>query len=123
MRKIPLFSVDEIQELIPKFADSGISIEIEAVSMGPTSQIATSLYYILVPEEDFVDCLISIMPHFAIEPVSNEGHHGECPACFAEVNGALECPDCGLSFAGGPSESTRAHPFYQFLETNNLLPF
>lgn len=122
MIEIPRFSADELKDILPLFAQNGVSVDCTAVTTGVHRYGGVTEYLLEVEEAELVQSLTLLMDHFGIAPELTEPFEGSCPACETDVKGAVECPDCGLSLSVGTPETSRQHPFYAFLESKGLLP-
>ncbi len=67
-------------------------------------------YSFQIQEENFPKALELIKNYLNLGESSIE----ECPACLSPVQGAEECPDCGLYLGGGEDVE---HPFVNFLSS------
>ena len=121
MKKIPRFSQAEVEEIAHLLGGEGIPFELEGTTTDISQYGGVTEYLFLVKDEDFLDALSLLMMHFRITGEEDEPFEGPCPACEAEIPGALECPDCGLSLSIKAPETIKKHPFYVFLDENGLL--
>lgn len=122
MIEIPQFSADELKGIIELFGREGVPLDFAGVTTHFGGQGGVTEFRLLVEEADLVQSLTLLMDHFGISPEVTEPYEGLCPACETAINGAVECPDCGLSLSVGTPESIRRHPFYAFLQSKGVLP-
>jgi hypothetical protein len=122
MIEIPQFTADELKGIIHLFGQNGVPLDYTGVTTHFGGHGGVTEFRLLVEEEDLVQSLTLLMDHFGIAPEVAELYEGLCPACETVVNGAVECPDCGLSLSVGTPESMRRHPFYAFLKSKGVLP-
>lgn len=122
MNKIPRFTGAELIGIAQLIDAEEIPFDFEGITVGATGYGATTEYYLVVNEEDFIDTCALLMDYYAIDNGTKEPFEGECPACGTEILASLDCPDCGLHFGFGTPDSVKEHPFYKFLENNSLLP-
>lgn len=122
MNKIPRFTGAELEGIAHLLNAEGIAFDFEAVSIGASGFGATTEYYLVVDEEDFVDTCALLMDYYGIDHGTKEPFEGPCPACGTAVANSLDCPDCGLHFGFGTPDNLKEHPFYKFLDNNSLLP-
>ncbi len=120
--RIPRFTAAELEGVVQLLSSEAIPFELEGVTVGATGWGATTEYYLLVNEADFVATCALLMDYYNIDSGTEEPFEGTCPACHSEVAGTLECPDCGLHFGFETPTSMQQHPFYKFLEEHGLLP-
>ena len=121
MTKIPRFNGTELQNIAQILDGEGIRFQFEGVTVGASGIGATSEFFLVVAEEDFVDVCALLMDYYAIGSGTKEPFEGTCPACGSPVSGSLDCTDCGLHFGFGTPDHIKDHPFYNFLESNHLL--
>lgn len=121
MKKIPRFSHSEVEEIAHLLGGEGIPFEVEGTTTDISHYGGITEFHLIVKDDDLVDVLSLLMIHFRITDEDDEPFSGTCPACGSDVPGALDCPDCGLSFSIETPESMKRHPFYLFLEANGLL--
>ncbi len=122
MVEIPQFSADELKGIIQLFGREGVPLDFTGVTTHVSGARGVTEYLLQVEEADLVQSLTLLIDHYGIAPEVTEPYEGPCPACETVVNGAVECPDCGLSLSVGTPESIRSHPFYAFLRSKDLLP-
>lgn len=122
MTKIPRFSGAELQGIAQLLNTEGIPFDFDGVTVGASSLGATTEYFLVLNEEDFVDTCALLMDYYGIDNGTTEPFEGPCPACGTQVSNTLDCPECGLHFGFGTPDSIKEHPFYKFLENNALLP-
>lgn len=122
MNRIPRFQGPELQSIAQLLDSEGIPFDFEGVTVGASSFGASTEYFLIVNEENFVDTCALLMDYYAIDNGTTEPFTGDCPACEAKIANSLDCPECGLHFGFGTPDSMKEHPFYKFLESNSLLP-
>ena len=121
MKSIPRFTDDEVYDLQRILMDEKVPCQFERVGMGANAHGGTSEYYLKVEDEYYAHALSLMIVYFGYAPADCTPYTGDCPACHAKVNGSLECPDCGLSFTPSIPEDMKMHPFYIYLDQQNLL--
>lgn len=122
MIEIPQFSAEELKDIIPLFGRADVPLDFTGVTTCVSGHRGVTEYLLQVEEEDLVRSLSLLIELYGIAPEVTEPYEGPCPACETVVNGAVECPDCGLSLSVGTPEAVLRHPFYAFLKSKDLLP-
>jgi len=122
MTKIPRFTAPELEGIAQLLDTEQIPFEFEGVTVGASGFGATTEYFLIVEQENFVDTCALLMDYYNINNGTKEPLEGVCPACESMVSGSIDCPDCGLNFSFETPSSVKEHPFYKFLRDNSLLP-
>ena len=120
--KIPRFTGPELEGLAQLLNSEQIPFEFEGMTVGASGFGATTEYYLIVEQENFIDTCALLMDYFSINNGTTEPFEGLCPACESMVPGSIDCPGCGLNFSFENPISVKEHPFYKFLEEHSLLP-
>ena len=121
IKSIPRFSNDEVLDLQSILMDENVPCKFERADIGGNTSSRASEYYLTVEDEYYAHALSLMIVYFGFAPSDGTPYSGDCPACHAKVNAGLECPDCGLSFSPTISEAMKEHPFYKYLDQQNLL--
>jgi MoaA/NifB/PqqE/SkfB family radical SAM enzyme len=122
MITIPRFNPSELKDLVQLLGEDGIDFDYKGQTSRVSGYGSDMEYLLLVSEDDYENALEILKDYFGISSAVAEPFTGECPACESHISGANECPECGLSLVIGTPPIFLDHPFYKFLESNDLLP-
>ncbi|MBU0754990.1 MAG: hypothetical protein KJ645_07600 [Planctomycetes bacterium] len=120
-REIPMFRQDQALQIQSILNENGVDFQTRTIQLGANIFAGWHAYIFIVPVNQFQRVVDLIKDFFEIHPETNELFTGDCPACGARVENKPRCPECDLNFTSDRSKVMSKHPFFIFLEQNNLI--